>query len=586
MYRIFIENREYTKYLFRLVESNGPPVFTFDLDASPNIVVSDSVASNISTIMQQISPIQNHMFSGDIFNIDDKETILHSPIRQQILAGVLILHENRTYGRSKNGRLLYKCIPDDKHLPPFLVPYDISMGFSKKQINKYVTFQFTEWSESMTHPYGIIMDTLGGVDSLDVYYEYQLYCKSLHVSLNEMTKRTKRALSAPNDYLSMIHENPQFVFSPCSSPFIFSIDPEGSTDYDDAFSIETIVNEKSGETEYVVTVYIANVFVWLETLGIWDSFSRRVSTIYLPDKRRPMLPTILSDTWCSLQENTERFVFAIEWKFQESGVQIGEPKMMQTKIRVSKNFVYESTELLEHPHYQILFSLCKQMNKYHMKSSHDVVSHWMIKTNTCCAEFLESRGLGIFRYISLDEEIAQSKTEYSGLSENSQRAIQKWNNTTGQYSLYSEKSTKYIHITSPIRRLVDLLNQMILFKELGVVCEFSKKGKEFLENWINQLEYINTTMRSIRKVQMDCYLLARVTKETSNFSDRVYSGVVFDKVCKNDGLMIYMVYLEDLKLFSKITVDVDLPNYSVHSFRLFLFQDEYCTKRKIKLQWV
>ena len=30
-------------------------------------------------------------------------------------------------------------------------------------------------------------------------------------------------------------------------------------------------------------------------LNIWESFSRRVSTIYLPDRKRPMLPTILSD---------------------------------------------------------------------------------------------------------------------------------------------------------------------------------------------------------------------------------------------------------------------------------------------------
>jgi exoribonuclease R len=558
------------------------------MNASPKMIISDTIPENISAIMQRISPIQSRLFTGDSFNIDEefhKEIVIHSPMRLQILAGVLVLHENRTYGRSKNGRLLYKCIPDDRHLPPFLVPYDISMGFSKKQINKYVTFQFTEWLDSV-YPYGVIMDTLGQVDSLDVYYEYQLYCKSLHVSLNEMTKRTKRALSAPNDYISMIQDNPEFVFSKESAPFIFTIDPFGSTDYDDAFSIETGKNDETGEIEYTVTVYIANVFVWLETLGLWDSFSRRVSTIYLPDKRRPMLPTILSDMWCSLQEKTDRFVFAVQWKFHESGIQIGEPKMYQTKIRVSKNFVYEDLDLLEHPHYQSMFSLCKQMDKYHIKNSHDIVSHWMVKTNKCCAEFLELRGRGIFRYLSLDEDYTKNKEEYTGLSENSQRAIQKWNNTTGQYSLYSETSTKYIHITSPIRRLVDLLNQMILFKELGFVKEFSKKSDEFLENWISQLEYINTTMRSIRKVQMDCYLLARVTKETANFSDKIYNGIVFDKVCKNDGMMIYMVYLEELKLFSKITLDVDIPNYSIHSFRLFLFQDEYCTKQKIKLQLI
>ena len=40
------------------------------------------------------------------------------------IAGVLVLEGNKTYGRKKK-RLLYKCIPDDKYLPAFLVPYDI-----------------------------------------------------------------------------------------------------------------------------------------------------------------------------------------------------------------------------------------------------------------------------------------------------------------------------------------------------------------------------------------------------------------------------------------------------------------------------
>ena len=51
-----------------------------------------------------------------------------------------------------------------------------------------------------------------------------------------------------------------------------------------------------------------------------------------------------------------------------------------------------------------------------------------------------------------------------------QRMIQYWKNTSGQYILYSDnhellehavmQMKSYIHITSPIRRMVDLLNQM------------------------------------------------------------------------------------------------------------------------------
>ena len=72
----------------------------------------------------------------------------------------------------KKKRLLYKCIPDDKYLPAFLVPYDIKMGFQKKLINKYVVFKFQSWDDK--HPHGSLIETLGDVNNLEVFYEYQL----------------------------------------------------------------------------------------------------------------------------------------------------------------------------------------------------------------------------------------------------------------------------------------------------------------------------------------------------------------------------------------------------------------------------
>jgi hypothetical protein len=82
---------------------------------------------------------------------------------------------------------------------------------------------------------------------------------------------------------------------------------------------------------------------------------------------------------------------------------------------------------------------------------------------------------------------------------------------------------------------------------------------------------------------MNCQLLSRVLKETEQ-SEKIHRGILFDKLCKNDGLFSYMVYLEDLQMISKIVVADDFANYSHQSFRLFLFQDEHCVKQKIKLQ--
>ena len=49
----------------------------------------------------------------------------------------------------------------------------------------------------------------------------------------------------------------------------------------------------------------------------------------------------------------------------------------------------------------------------------------------------------------------------------------------------------------------------------------SDEGKKFYQYWTsdNSLEYINTTMRSVRKVQNDCNLLALCTENKEIFNE-------------------------------------------------------------------
>ena len=39
------------------------------------------------------------------------------------------------------------------------------------------------------------------------------------------------------------------------------------------------------DIECVLSIYISNVTIWLDVLDLWKSFSRRVATIYLPDRK-------------------------------------------------------------------------------------------------------------------------------------------------------------------------------------------------------------------------------------------------------------------------------------------------------------
>jgi exoribonuclease R len=547
--------------------------------------------------ISNLHPAENKLFTNDVFSYDANTTelkILHSSIRvSKNIPGVLVLKGSKTYGRSKNGKLLYKCIPDDRRLPTFLIPYEMkNVGFSKVFVDHYCTFNFTEWKDK--HPQGVISQMIGSVDILDNFYEYQLYCKSLNASIQNFTKDTSKALKnhTHDAFIENISKKyPEIVDRTDKSMWnIFTIDPSNSLDYDDAFSIRTLDN---GIQQ--LSIYISNVTIWMDVLNLWDSFSRRISTIYLPDRKRPMLPTILSDCLCSLQSNHTRLAFVMD--LFVDGDTITDIKYSNCKIRVYKNYIYEEPGLLEDKHYQNVFEITKTISKKYkyinnVRNSHETVCYLMILMNYNTAKELILKNNGIFRSTIMKRDYSPPEN----IPEDVCKFIKIWNSAAGQYidaSCLADGQTishdllemdAYVHITSPIRRLVDLLNIIQFQDNLGII-KLSNNALEFYKKWLDELEYINTTMRSIRKIQNDCNLL-HVCTNSPDVMDKIYKGYAFDKIVRNDGLFQYVVYLPELKMASRVTFRENIENFELREYKLFLFHDEEKFKKKIRIHLV
>ena len=555
---------------------------------------------NFQKVEITINPLEQKLFSNDVFSVDIQNNIniIHSTVRcGPPMPGVLILDDNKTYGRQKstknNPKLLYKCIPDDMRLPSFLVPYQIkTMGFSKVLKNMYVTFSFNEWND--THPYGILSHVIGSVDIIDNFYEYQLYCKSLNASIQKFQKDTAKAIekhthdafieSIKTKYPSIEDRTNQKIWN------IFTIDPPKSQDLDDGFSIRNI----EGDIQQI-SIYISNVTIWMDVLNLWDSFSRRISTIYLPDKKRPMLPTILSDCLCSLQEKVTRIAFVMD-VFVKDGT-IVDIKFANSLIKVSKNFCYEDPKLLINTNYLHLLQTTQKISKKlkyinNVRNSHELVCYLMILMNFNCAKVMIQYNTGIFRSTII-------KKEYSipdDIPDEVSKFIKIWSSSTGQYINGSDITDvtsirhelldmdAYIHITSPIRRLVDLLN-IIKFQSITNMITLSENTDAFYNKWLGELEYINVTMRSIRKVQCDCSILD-LCSNNPDILEKEYDGYLFDKLTRNDCLYQFVVFIPDLKLTSRITMRDNLDNFEKKKFKLFLFHDEANFKRKIRLHMI
>ena len=546
-----------------------------------------------------IQPFENKLFSNDIFQLDDQNniSIIHSSIRNVVsIPGVLILNGNKTYGRenktnSKQGKLLYKCIPDDVRIPEFLVPYELkNIGFSKVFQNMYVTFNFSEWTDK--HPMGKLDNVIGPVDILENFYEYQLYCKSLHASIQKFQKDAKKTIQ--NKSYEEIIENIKDTYPNIQDRTdktkwnIITIDPLNSQDFDDGFSVIDLDDDRKQ-----LSIYISNVTIWLDVLNLWSSFSRRISTIYLPDKKRPMLPTILSDCLCSLQQNVKRIAFVMDIIVDNED--ICEIHYNNAIINVNKNYVYEDPKLLGDKTYHHILNITQIISKNtkykymnHIKNSHDIVCYLMILMNYHCAKTLLETKTGIFRTTIVNKNIVVP----DNLPDDVNKFIKIWNSASGQYMNGNEiENTRhemlnidaYIHITSPIRRLVDLLNMIKIQKRTSI--ELTEKAEIFYEKWLNELDYINTTMRTIRKVQCECSLLD-LCHNQPEIMDKEYQGYLFDKINRNDGLFQYIIYLPELKLTSKITLREHYEHFQMEYFKLYLFNNEDKFKKKIRLHLV
>jgi exoribonuclease R len=534
-----------------------------------------------------IDPIVEKFFNKDVIFIADKNSyplIVESPARKNAnLCGVLLL-DGKTYGRHSNNKLLYKCLPNDTSLPPFLIPYKCKpVSFSKTKTNIYIIFSFKSWTQK--HPIGLITQTLGPITDLKVYCEYRLFCKKLQFSITNFNKQSCKILKFKNEDIWINTLLSRFNIEDRREHHVITIDPAGSKDLDDAIGLKIV----SGR-EVIISVYIANVSLWIEILHLWDSFSQRTSTIYLPSFKKSMIPSVLSENICSLLKNKSRPAFTMDVLFDTNTNEILEVKFLNTLICVRKNYVYEDPFLVRGSVYLKLMGVCDMLHKKqpyieNIKDSHDLVAYLMILMNHRAAIHLKQHKNGIFR-----NQIFMENTEPQTPHTEITKFIKLWKFSESKYCLYERNMghsmigtglEAYTHITSPIRRLVDLLNMIQLQKNLGL---FSSTGSSmFLLKWANQIENINKSMKDIRRVQNDCLLL-HTLESTPELLEKTYTAYLFDKTLHSRDVYQYNAYLPELKLVSKIKSNTEFGQYHKTNVELFLFVGEESIKRKIRLE--
>ncbi|MDX2145884.1 MAG: ribonuclease R [Planctomycetota bacterium] len=125
--------------------------------------------------------------------------------------------------------------------------------------------------------------------------------------------------------------------------FIITIDPPDAKDYDDAISITPSDVYQGG---FVLGVHIADVSHFIEPGSTLDEEAKdRSNSCYLPRLVIPMLPELLSNGICSLQEGVLRYCKSAYIHYDRDGNVRGE-RCCSTLIKSAKRLTYLEAQAL------------------------------------------------------------------------------------------------------------------------------------------------------------------------------------------------------------------------------------------------
>jgi len=456
-------------------------------------------------------------FVDDVFD-ENTLTCIYSPTRMnKYIPG--ILDTRFMYGK-ENKKMLYMCHPDNKALPPFYVAYQIPPQFEKKKLSYYVTFQFKHWN--LQQPVGTLTQNFGSIDVLEHSYEYLLYCKSLQGSLQLMQKEALKRI-------------PSFQIDlPFRDARVFTIDGKESMDLDDGLSIDA---EKR-------SIYIALVPYVLEKLELTDCLLNRAANIYFPDKRISMMHPIVASL-CSLHKGCERACLVLDLYHD------GREKLNVVKVKVSDNFHYEEDRLLADPDYQAFM-------KHGIKDSHELVSSLMKHINRYCGSVLKK---GIHLNIQKKDQVLDQRFPDFFMS----------------YSEYSY-SGEYTQVSSPIRRLVDIMNMT----QLCIEQNLFPFHPEVCLRFYDKLDELNQGMRNIKQIQSK----TKWFHHLSTHKNQIYTAIVYSKEMSTKGRDIwkYTLYIPSVGNTCSVHTSNEYEILSEVEIKPFLFMDEYNLKKKVRFQ--
>ena len=362
----------------------------------------------------------------------------------------------------------------------------------------------------------------------------------------------------------------------CSSRIIYTkeiitVDPPDSLDLDDGFSIE------EDDEYYYLDIHIADPISYFDLSHefikpIFDELINRISTCYIPhnNKINNLLPEEFVKKVTLIGENKRTILFKtiinkinnkIDFKiiFTIATTKINNFSYQNFDKYLSHNLSFKNTlvsvtNILIKNMYNHQNTFSNLLSHEDNELSHKFIENIMIWINFKTGNFLSSFSpKSIIRIQNIPEnishEIQQIKSKDYSLFESIQNIIK----SPASYEFSSHENNLhhslglnfYSHISSPMRRFVDMYNHIIIHNRT-----------DFIENYISQkfnLEYLNHIVKIQKRLNNAYFLMNFVV----NNPDTIFQAMILKiKNSESDNtnnkivsLVIYNITINFKKIF-------------------------------------
>ncbi|XP_072818303.1 DIS3-like exonuclease 1 isoform X1 [Vicugna pacos] len=205
-----------------------------------------------------------------------------------------------------------------------------------------VVVRIDSWESTSVYPNGHFVRVLGRIGDLEGEIATILVENSISVAPFSEAQMCEMPVNTPENPWKVSSEEERERKDLRRTHLVFSIDPRGCEDVDDALSVRALDN---GSLE--LGVHIADVTHFVAPHSYIDIEARmRATTYYLADRRYDMLPSILSADVCSLLGGVDRYAVSVMWELDKTSYEIKKVWYGRTIIRSAYKLFYEAAQEL------------------------------------------------------------------------------------------------------------------------------------------------------------------------------------------------------------------------------------------------